>query len=553
MRKFFIFTICIFTLLSVTILPNAKLVFAGSETIVTSRLEYFELDKPLSVDRDGDKVFIAQKNLIVIYHDQTYDKIEVVDGDISYIEKCGNHLLFLNGDKLYSLNLATYEISTALFSGVNSFSVNNLQFAINCDKMVEFFEVTDSENFLFSPLKPTYQNDFSVPILEKSNAIALAENLTFYYYAFSLVKDVDEGGRQGNTFDQMIDNLCQFCYTDNQLFFKTDKIIYSYTFENSTVTPIVDLSAHGISSEGGFCVDGNKILICDTQNDRVVEFDTLTLALTGFEISFTKIDLPQDFDLTFNSEPMYITVNEGDRLYDINIDKSIENGYFLFNGYHNQDNEEKYLLLKEIQNSFYLIAGDCFALVLKENYSPTPIALSGCDNVGFITNRANCYNYPMLDSHFLSFGVEKHEQVRIVCTLSFNEVDYSIVDKNGNLGFIPSSFILSEIYTPDEYHDYRTATTIKRPVPVFDSNNLTQEIDTLDKFSSIVIINEEQNCYYISYNQGKSFGYIAKSSVTTKGSYTNKNVIVIILVAISMTVTGIFLAFKYLYQSKKKL
>ena len=66
-----------------------------AEIITTNRLEYFELDKPLAVDRDGNKIFIAQKDMIIVYHEETYDKIQIENGNISYLEKCGNHLLFL--------------------------------------------------------------------------------------------------------------------------------------------------------------------------------------------------------------------------------------------------------------------------------------------------------------------------------------------------------------------------------------------------------------------------------------------------------------------------
>ena len=553
MKKFTKLTICIFALLGVLFSLPLSSVKAYAETIVTSRLEYFELDKPIAVDRDEQKVFIAQKDLIVIYHDETYDKIEIEGGNITDLQKCGNHLLFLNANNLYSLNLATYESSNVLFNGVNSFSVNGLLFAINRANVVEFFEVSDAENFLYSQVFPDYQTG-NVEILQSSPTLALAPNLTFYYFASQHVQDVNTDGRQGYTFDKAFESISQICYTDKKLYFKSADLIYSYEFDTRTVNVEVELMEYGIFEKGGFSVDGNLMLICDTQNDRVLEYDLLSKRLTGFEISFTKINLPQDFALDFESNPRFITVNDGDRLYDIDLDKSIQNGYFLFNGYYNQKGTRKYLLVKEINDSYYLIAGDCFALVLKENYSPQKIQLTQIDDaVGFFTNDANCYNFPMLEKQFASFEVKKHDRVDLSFSLSFNGINYYIIAKDGKLGFIPATFILDSIYTPEEYKQYATATTVKGKTSVYSDAALADKIDTLNSFTSIVIISESDTCYYISYNQGKSVGFIAKDSVKTKGSYTNRNVAVIVILAFSLCITAIYLLLKYLYKPKKKL
>ena len=108
--------------------------FSDAEEISGRKLQYFKLEKPLDVYRSGEEVYIAQKDLVVIYSDDTYRTVDFsdltkADGEsaeksLSAIERCGNALLVSCGSDLYSLDLATLTVSAApIVSNVTAFSV----------------------------------------------------------------------------------------------------------------------------------------------------------------------------------------------------------------------------------------------------------------------------------------------------------------------------------------------------------------------------------------------------------------------------------------------
>lgn len=558
MKKFFAYLILILTLFaavasSITDFSAEKV---NAESIVTSKLEYFELDKPLSVDRNGDKVFIAQKDTVIVYHDETYDTIDVKGGDISYVEQCGNHLLILNADKVHSINLSTDELSNALFENVSSISVCGNYFAINQEQKVRVFNLTDKENFLYEEITPDYMSgDGDIFILNSSNALALAQDLTFYYFATDnkTIQDMDAKGRQGSTFDTTFASVEQLFFDNNLnvLYFKTENLIYRYLLNDKKLELVLDLSKRKLSIKGKFCIDDNLLLYCDTDNDRVIEFDLQTLSPTGFEISFTKINLPQEFSIDYDCTPTFITVNEGDRLYNINLTSSIDKGYFLFNGYHKQDYTANYLVIKEINSTYYLISGECFALVLKEDYATNAIALTEkTQTYRYTTNSGKVYKYPQLLSEFASFKFEKHEKVEITHTLSFNGIDYAIVKNDTESGFIPTSFLIEEIYSEPDFNSFTTATTSRNATDVYTDLNFKNKTDELKRFTSVVVLEEFENGYLIKYN-GEKTGYVQKDALVKRGSYTDKIVAAVILLTLSLTITAVHFELKYLYRRKK--
>ena len=555
MKKFTALTI-LFTVALLVCLPFASAPkTANAETITGAKLEYFELNDPKCVWRDGEIVYIAEKELIVIYHNDTYKKVPLEGFSVESIAKCGNHLLILSSSCLYSLNLATFECAlldypdnaNVDFTNIASFAVNGNHFAVsNNDRRILIFEVTDSENFLFN-LK--YSDELAV---DCSYQLALTEDLSIYYFSptqKALYFLDNEAGMQGKYTQIQLDNVDCFAF-DCTFYYKTNDVIYSLgkSLKNDKPVQVVDLTKLGITNSGDFFIKGDKILICNTDGDAVLEYCVSDAKLTGFEVSFTKISLPEGFEIEFNQNPQFITVTAGTKLYDIHLKNSFTNGYFVFNGYHSQQKTNDYLVVSEVSNAYYLIAGDVVALVLKEDFTPQTIPQTTKNSVGYLTSNATLYLQPRLTKEFASFEVAKFDQVQVLYSITLSGVEYSLVSVNNSQAFIPSSFLVPSLKVLPDYHDFETATTINKSITVYTDKDLTTAKENLPARTQVIVLEKQGDIYKISY--GEEVGYISASNLAKRGATTNKIVMVVIILAFSLLVTALFFEKKYLFIKK---
>ena len=557
MKKFTALTI-LFTVALLVCLPFASAPkTANAETITGAKLEYFELNDPKCVWRDGEIVYIAEKELIVIYHNDTYKKVPLEGFSVESIAKCGNHLLILSSSCLYSLNLATFECAlldypdnaNVDFTNIASFAVNGNHFAVsNNDRRILIFEVTDSENFLFN-LK--YSDELAV---DCSYQLALTEDLSIYYFSptqKALYFLDNEAGMQGKYTQIQLDNVDCFAF-DCTFYYKTNDVIYSLgkSLKNDKPVQVVDLTKLGITNSGDFFIKGDKILICNTEGDAVLEYCVSDAKLTGFEVSFTKISLPEGFEIEFNQNPQFITVTAGTKLYDIHLKNSFTNGYFVFNGYHSQQKTNDYLVVSEVSNAYYLIAGDVVALVLKDDFTPQTIPQTTKNSVGYLTSNATLYLQPRLTKEFASFKVAKFDQVQVLYSITLSGVEYSLVSVNNSQAFIPSSFLVPSLKVLPDYHDFETATTINKSITVYTDKDLTTAKESLPARTQVIVLEKQGDIYKISY--GEKVGYISASNLAKRGATTNKIVMVVIILAFSLLVTALFFEKKYLFIKKLK-
>lgn len=525
----------------------------NAETLDGSKLQYFELDKPISVWREQDKVYIAQQQLIVIYQNDTYTKIELNDFEVSSMKKCGSFLLILSKGVLFSINIETHEVKPLEFeceSAISSFAVkgNHLVICSNQQAFIYKVDLQNENDFTFNAIS---QNS-KVELVANSSLVALDQNLNLYYHSLASGQVYvweKQSGKQGPCQNLSTTAPDCFFYAD-KFYYKDSGKIYSLESDNAIPQTVCDLSALNILNDSEFFVENGLILICDTANDRVVEYDVIQNQLTDFEISFTKITIPQNFTLKLNQTPDYIQINAGTILYDINLKDSQNAGYFVFNGYHEQEQTQDYLVVSEISNTYYLIAGEKIALVLKSDFEKMPINLITSNNDMFITTKVNAYLLPYLSNDFISFNLEKHSVVKQLCYFEFEGVNYSLISSGEQVGYLPSSFLVKNLFSLPEFNEYKTATITNRNVKVYSDSNFTTQCDTLLAGSSVVIAQTVDGGYQIIYGNGKT-GYVLTQAIRKKGEFVNRNVTAIILLSIAFAVTAVYFEIKYLYQKRK--
>ncbi len=554
MKKLRLFLILIACFISLSCFSMGTFyVKAKAETLDGSKLQYFELNKPISVWREQDKVYIAQEQLIVIYQNDTYTKIELNDFNVVSMQKCGNFLLVLSKGVIYSVNIETHEVKPLEFSigrDISSFAVkdNHLVICSNQQAFIYQVDLQNANSFTFTPISQGER----VELVANSSLVALDQNLNLYYHSPAsgqIYVWEKQSGKQGPCQNISTNMPDCFFYAD-KFYYKDSNKIYSLENDNAIPQLVCDLNALNVSNDSEFFVENGLILICDTENDRVIEYDLVQNKLTNFEISFTKITIPEDFAIQLNQTPDYIQISTDTMLYDINLKSSQDVGYFVFNGYHQQEQDQKYLVVSEIANTYYLIAGEKIALVLKSDFEKTPISLTTSNADMFITTGANAYLLPYLNEDFICFDVEKHSVVKQICSFDFEGVNYSLISQGENVGYIPTTFLVQSLYTEPEFNEYKTATVTNREVTVYSDSSFTVECDKLSKGSNVVITQTVEGGYQIIYGDGKT-GYVVTQAIRKKGSFVNRNVTAIILLTIACAVTAVYFEIKYLYKKRK--
>lgn len=559
-----------------------------ADVISEKKLQYFKLEKPIDVFREEQTVYIAQKDLIVIYYDDTYRTLKPstayyeaygkrCEFNISSMSKCGNALLFLSNEKLYAVELSSFSISkTPLLNGVSAFSVNGNRFIASVssetDKQIKFYEYNSSSGELFSEFIPYYaQTTINGKGAPSSLALVEADdvNKKAAYYFGSEELYVSQNKDILHVSDQTPTALE---YADGKLYVRAkaaaSDIVYLLESDNS-LTPILSLNENGLNGANGFFVLDEKILVCDTERDRVVEFDVATKTFTDFEISFTKIDLPNDFAITQTETPMSVSVSPEDALYNVNLSASANNGYFVFSGSYKPNGKttsSEYLVAATVGSDYYLILGDCMALVLKDDYEPTPIATHyGNSKKLVFTNDCAVYNLPYktadktLDlghnsendaAFFKAFAAKRGTEATVISTLTLRGIEFTYLSCEQGKGYIPSACLTEKTEEAPARSNFKTATTARKTTYVYSDSNLSTVAAELPSYSDVLVYSTDNGVCYVSYGNGE-YGYIEQGALEKRGDFAKRMVAVCILLALSVCLTAVYFENKYLYSKKK--
>jgi len=580
--------VALFTTVFALKITPAKAVRA--EEISGKKLQYFKLEKPISVCRYDDKVYIAQNDKLIAYSDDTYRTLDLgkaFTGDenaepfnVSAMDRCGGALLLLSDNVLYSVDMTSFTLSkTPVASDVSAFSVLGNEFiagSINSMK-IRFFRYQPAEERVFAEFVPDYV--YNTINAERPDSLAFVENdPTNQTATYFFGKKNADGEDLGMVSDSSIASTRlkkspESMQLANDLLYcrikdgDTDRIITVST-DTYEQKKLLDLKENGLEKSRGFFVSGNRMLICDTENDRVIEFDISGDAVrTQFEISFTKIDLPENFGFYPDSTPRFIRVADETSLYNVNLAQSVKEGYFVFRGMYcagSSSTTSEYLVTAEIGEDYYLISGKCTALVLKSEYTPTEVASETPEKRDYIfANDSTIYKtlYRTVDSSqekndpeaplFASFFMNKGEPVKAEKLFKIRGVYFAYVTCEKGVGYIPFNCLTEKTAAPVERKYFRTATTARGTTVVYSDKELKTKTDELSAYSDVTVCSEEDGVCFITYGQDKS-GYVKTSSLVKKGDFTKRIVAVSVLLALSICLTAIFFEKKFLYSQDEK-
>lgn len=583
---------------------------AKADEFNEKKLQYFELNSPIAVCRGADEVYIAEKDKIIVYLADTYRTLnlnptyektfgEKKNFEVTALDKCGNALLMLNGDgtnkELFVADLTTLTIASdpllmldgnyaATLKNVSAISVLGNEFIAcvneNGTKKIKFFRYEPDSGSTYTEFKPGYVAD-TINGDKTPASIAFAENnessKATYYTASDVLR------KTSNRTIEEITNLepQTIFYSDGLLFMRTknndsDTIsTINVSGNDNNAKQILSLTENGLDGVQGFYVYNSKMLVCDTLNNRIIEFDLSgdKAQKTDFEISFTKIDLPDDFSFGHDDSPKYITIADNTDLYNINLTETFEKGYFVYGGMYNAGGESSsdYLVLGTVVsggNEYYLVLGNCTALVMKDDYTINSLMSQKPQRTNLVlANDSHIYknvyktaNKSLSDGYdserdakfFYEFPdtVKRGTEVTVLKEYTLRGVKFAYISCEQGTGYIPLNCLTEKVLPSEEKTNLKTATTARKVISVYSDKELKNKADELPAYSQILIRSSEDGAYYISYGEGKS-GYISQNDVAKRSTYTIRVVAVVILFTLSVCLAAIFFERKYLYKQKK--
>lgn len=370
-----------------------------------------------------------------------------------------------------------------------------------------------------------------------------------------------------------------------------NKFVYSndYALDEFVISPLLDVIEFEFDlADGLFALTNNTIYYLDKDN-----------AWQEYTISSTSKNLTS-FALDFDKKDVYISVDGEELLYktsglnNISIDTISVPSSLPFNGTNADPNGFKvytateksfayvvdldsdtflfenkvsdlteYIFITDIEISdqfgkqitYYLLAGQNVCVLVREsdaiecqiNYVASPES-------AFVTTKVNAYYLPIItpDDHFVCVddqfvSLSKHQQIFPIKAFTFLDKDFYLanvtVGDKEYLAYVPVDFtveILSKDFTWKEYqYEKVKATTVYADI------DLTEKLDDLVDGTVIKLYQKDSDKALITYLSSTTneweLGYISLTAIKNQPATAVRNVIVIVIVALSVCATTIFL------------
>ncbi len=371
-------------------------------------------------------------------------------------------------------------------------------------------------------------------------------------------------------------------------------IVKSYTLSNSSLKIQTDLSGNVFS-----LTDGNKIesVIDDVVQSEIKEIK-LPTHLTSERFNATKA---VSFAMAFDSKSaLFVYDNEGYVLQTVELDNlttenvptpqnlvtnaentdltkikviNVPSGTKIYSVKYNAN--ETYLEYIETQTStgsqyivgaetegFYLIFANTMLLVNKNNASIVDDAVADvAEKHVYATTVVNLYTFPVLADNYnfkLMHGenaitVERKTPLRVTKIARINDYAFYyaelVIDGVTHKGFVPESFVtenLAELFITNNTTTFSLETvkaTESDKVVVYSDISKTVKVGELATETKVRVYNTENGLSLITYEvNGVTYGgYIESTAIEKAGTNALRNALLIMLVALSVSGTSLFL------------
>lgn len=274
--------------------------------------------------------------------------------------------------------------------------------------------------------------------------------------------------------------------------------------------------------------------------------------------SITNVSVPAGFCLTDANAPdpsgfSLIAPQAGKNLYRIGF--SAESDTFGYLGLAASAGGYEYVLGGETDNFYILVSEELF-LVKKSDIAETDMndsAFSASDpENAYVSTDVYLYYHPVLtaDGRYALGGSQRlaaKTQIVLHGSLAVNSKEFYLAEYNGIKGYVPADFVTDELAQTPETDDYSVKiidASGKKEVTVYADAALSEPSEVLAEKTEVkAYATENPDVFYVTYTRAdgsEGFGYVTADSFLIRGRHAVRNVIIIVLVALSVAVTSLY-------------
>ncbi len=259
----------------------------------------------------------------------------------------------------------------------------------------------------------------------------------------------------------------------------------------------------------------------------------------------SSVTFPNDFSVNSEQNYTFAHIKDNSKLFTYDLASRSYGECITFN------DEDSVFVRFPITEKYSLVLSDSVSAIVRTpdafgDYKPTENKGKCFALVGF-----KIYSIPILAEEYAIGNVEKHAFVSKVSETEFNGVKYfAVVSEEGKIGFIPQSFVASELSSDLNKHFVTTAYAYSRyGVNVFSDEEMKEKTDVLTSKTQITVLEKKNGVLKIEY--GEKYGYISEKDLYSDSSAVIVKAIAVVLVALSLLVVSLFLISKFLYGKER--
>ena len=250
-----------------------------------------------------------------------------------------------------------------------------------------------------------------------------------------------------------------------------------------------------------------------------------------------EITIPENFSYSFSLGNKKYNVSENSRMFIVN-GENVSGKYFDFSTYEISGDDKTEYIVIHIGGRYSLAVKDGVTAIVRNSDLINETGFDDFDGEGYAIVNFTAYTLPVLNNTYSGFIAERGDKLSIVGELDFNDVEYYIISNGKDTGYIPKNFIAFSFaekrYSTDTYGAYVSGGT-----DVYSSEEMTDKTGVIDGKQKVTVMGEYGDALYVVY--GDKSGYISKNAVIVEGTANAIRAGVIIVLALSLLVTALFL------------
>lgn len=263
-----------------------------------------------------------------------------------------------------------------------------------------------------------------------------------------------------------------------------------------------------------------------------------------------KIAVPQDFAITFDQDPTFVTLKSGAKMFEVSLSDAPNFGeHFNYKEMSaNKSTTHEYIKIAETGRYSLVISSNQCAIVRTEDVIEKQISQVETGVEKYAVNDCYLYTHPLVTNFTKQTPLAKNALVTAICELQFNGTSYTLISVNDSKGFVATSMLKNGVASNDATKQ-TTSQTLANSTQAFANEQLSDQLFIIEKGSVVTVLSTQNGVSKVVYNGRICF--VDQESLQPKSNTVTRNVVVISLLFVGLFVTCLYLG-TLLFKTKLK-